>query len=823
MKRLNRVAYGSVSMALAATFLLAAAEQASAQGMRYTAQPGVSWVQWDDALGLEDVRLNGGSVGLGFGRYVGLRGYYLTKDNLSTGFQNLTFADPSATVANGNFELASYGGELTIGLGGGGIVPIVMGGGGIMRFRPEGEEDQKRIELKYGAGLRTYLAEAVELEFMVERNQFRLNPLDLIPAPAEGDPALPQFEGADAVRRNLALRLGIGIQLGSRQFERGSALDQAVESRYRRPFSDLAISLQPFVGRQSFDNAVGLADRDIGGITAGLDFGSFVGLRGFYWEGVNDDWDGFEGFKGYGAEAQFNLTDGEGLAPYLVAGAGQMEFGQDFDSLPSMVPADQKALILGAGLDFNFGSRLRLTASARDYIMAGDNFFAGGDLERAATPDDIVHNWQFAAGLKLLVGGGRGVSFDGRPPVAPEPAPVPRRVGETESVPVAQPTRPATPATPATPAPVQPSPEMSALVDRMEVAAARAEAAADRAQTAVDAQADAAAAAREAQPDTHPGPVAPSHLGAPVPTAEGVMTPGSHTMPMGSSPYGPVVVVPMPWPMPWGQAGMGTTMQPAAPGATSEGSQLAPGLTADQLRELIRSEINRAREEGVVPSQPTQPGVTSDDLAAMEERLVGRMNSTLERERRITEEIAREEADAAVGRRVPAGTPEAAAEEESMDAPRETRRIRLDPSLGFPVREYRPYTGLTFGQGSQWSFGIAADWGPVRPGSRFDLVPELAVAFGSGQPQWMAAANLQYRTGWVFERDSFWINPLVQAGPGIVNRDGMEAVVNLAYGATIQLRNVRSRNDAPLNLFIAHQGIDLYDRSSLILGLSLER
>ena len=795
----------------------------AAQGMRYVAQPGVSWVQWDDALGLADVRLNGGSAGIGFGRYVSLRGYYLTKDQLSTGFESLSFTDPiGSPLGNQNFDLTDYGGELTVGLGAGTIVPVLMGGGGILKLQPELGLQQKRITVKYGAGVRAYLSESLELEVMVERNQFRLDPLDLAIAPAEGDPALPTNDDADGIRRNLAVRVGLGFQLGSRDFARGSELDQAVEGRYQRPFSDLAISLQPFVGRQQFDDALGFADRDVAGFTGGLDFGSFVGLRGFYWKGVNDDFDAFEGLVGYGAEAQFNLTDGQGMAPYLLAGAGQMNFEGDFDSIPGQIPADQKAVILGGGIDFNFGSRIRLSATARNYLMAGNDFLAGGDLEQVSTPDDITHNWQFTGGIKLLVGGGRGIGVDRpAPDFPPAGTLVPVRIGSQGD------------AEPAPPTTVEPSTEMVLLVERMEAAAVRAEEAARRSEESAQAgrapEATAAGAAAMAQPH-------------PTETATGWPTPaGSALSPQpvaAGSPYGPVVIVPMPWPMPWGQPlAAAPASSPSESAAAATGG--AGGLTAEELREFIRAEMARGRteEEAAVQPRAPEPGLTAQDLAAMEARLGERMNAALERERKITEEIARQEADAAVARRVrdepvesiptlevrdeAASADEARAGVES-EAPG-ARRIRLDPSLGFPVREIRPFSGMTVGQGSQMVLGISADWGPFRSAPRFDLVPEVSVAFGAGHPTWMAVANLQYRTGWVFERDSFWINPLVQAGPGLLNRDGFEAVVNVAYGATIQLSGIRSREGRPLNLFVAHQGIDLFDRSSLILGLSLER
>jgi len=384
-----------------------------------------------------------------------------------------------------------------------------------------------------------------------------------------------------------------------------------------------------------------------------------------------------------------------------------------------------------------------------------------------------------------------------------------------------------------------PSPELTSLVERMEAAAVRAEDAAARAEATQDARMEAEARVHTDMPtapsrDLLAAPVDPTagHRGvdprAPTPYGQPIVPQNPWLTPNAAgTPYGPVIVVPMPWPMPWGQVapvvnpGVASGAAAATPGTSEPVASGGSALTADELRELVRAELAAA-----TPPAPVEPGVTAADLAAMEDRLGERLSSSLERERRLTEEIARQEADAAVGRRVRQDPVDPEEGTPTVDEPgdeRAVRRVRLDPSLGFPVRELRPYSGMTFGEGSQMVLGLAADWGPFQSGSRFDLVPEVSVAFGSGQPTWMAATNLQYRTGWVLERDSFWINPLAQIGLGLTNRDNFEAVLNAAYGATIQLSGIRGRNGAPVNLFVAHQGIDLFNRSSLIIGLSLER
>ena len=54
----------------------------SAQGLTYTLSPSARWIEWDEDLAFKQSRLWGGSVGIGFGRYVGLQAFHHQGDGL---------------------------------------------------------------------------------------------------------------------------------------------------------------------------------------------------------------------------------------------------------------------------------------------------------------------------------------------------------------------------------------------------------------------------------------------------------------------------------------------------------------------------------------------------------------------------------------------------------------------------------------------------------------------------------------------------------------------------------------------------------------------
>lgn len=616
---------GLLAGALASTSAPLAGQQ-----LRYNLRPSVTWTEWDESLGLGKARSLGGSAGLGFGEYVDLTAFYRKSDSRSTHLSTLPFtAGMRMPPADQLLDIDSWGAEVSIGLAGGSLVPVLMGGAGILRFRPEAGGDIRRVQLRYGGGLRTRVLDLFDGEVMVERSRYYLDPLELAAPLSVGDAALPEDPGAGVLRRNLALRVGLMLQLGDPDYPSWSDRYRAGDRRFRSPSSSAVVLFEPFGGAQAFDPGFGIDDQAIAGFRAGVELGPSVGLRGFYWRGVDDRHAWEDGIRGYGGEAQFSLGGLAPFSPHLLAGAGRMEFGPELASHGGSVPADRTALIVGGGLDLGLGRHLRLTVAARDYVMSRPDLAATAvDFEDVRDPGDLVHNWQMSAGLKILVGGGRG---------------------------------------------------------------------------------------------------------------------------------------------------------------------------------------------------PRRPDFGRDDLAEMEDRLAERVDARLDEMERKMEETARVEADATVEAE-PQDAPVMAVEPE-LAPPSEQAYgdSRLDPALGFPAHELRPYTGVLGGPDTQWIFGVAADWGPSDHLKAFNFVPEASLSLGQGKPSWLVAANLQYRPPWLYQRDSWWISPVTSFGLGVLNQDGSELVLNASWGVNLQLSHVRGVSGEPLNLYIAHQGIDLFRKERLILGMSVER
>ncbi len=392
----------------------------AAQGLTWTVSPSARWIDWDKAFSFDDTRLLGGAMGIGFGRYVGLEAFHHEEDGVSL----FTDVEGAPTV-----DVAQSGARVTLAFGTGKLVPIVGGGASLLRFRADGADRIRKLSLDYGAGLRIVLAERIQGEVSLEKTRYFLDSGNIL------DPTLPT---SDEARENLTLRAGLGIQLGRRSFDRSADLDDSFAQRYQAPFSGFALAIEPLIGRLDFDGPTGLARQDMVGVRAGVDFGSFFGLRAFHWWGTEDDFRTTNGFRILGGEAQFNLAAGPGITPFLTGGAGQLHWTPRGNGI-NPAPADQTAVILGGGVDFNFGQSVRVSLSARDYILGSADLAADPDLGSVADPDELIHNWQYSAGLKFVLGGGGGLIRSAVPARTPRVEPTTAAADEPLEAPVLEP------------------------------------------------------------------------------------------------------------------------------------------------------------------------------------------------------------------------------------------------------------------------------------------------------------------------------------------------------------------------------------------------
>lgn len=406
-----------VSIPVAAVCLtLSWALPLQAQETTWSIAPSVEQVRWGEAFGLEPTVTPALRLSVDFGPRFSLQPF----GTRSTGVR--LRPELGAEGEEGlRLRGETFGADLQITLMSGSFLPFVTLGGGVLRLEtPPGtgtgsplpgeeggsgaESDRRadRILLRAGAGTAIPVGERSRVEFFVRRQSARL-PEPFVPG------AVPEADfPEDGVVTSTVLGGGVRIPLG--------AAPGPLEAD---PGIVPGLFVEPFAGRLEFHRDLGLARENLAGIRAGVDLTPSVGARGWLWRGVDEDFSERRPLQGVGGEVQFTLEGGDRLAPFALAGGGQIRFRSglvDRDGAP-VASVTQNHLLLGGGVAFRVLDRVAIQASARNLLLSVDEDF--GDV---STPDDLRSNWLYSLGVSATVGGDPMAREARRRARAPEPA-----------------------------------------------------------------------------------------------------------------------------------------------------------------------------------------------------------------------------------------------------------------------------------------------------------------------------------------------------------------------------------------------------------------
>lgn len=394
-------------------FLLTVPAAAQVRGISYTLSPTVEYLYFDDDAGLDDQFLYGGELGFGFGRLVELNAVYTFNDNALTNYGNLSdisdeLADRLGELDERGVGIQRYGGTVKLNLATGNIVPYVQAGTGLIRFDPEDRNASRTIYLAGGGGLQFSVANRYTLRVGAQNVSYRYNlgsaffdETDL------ADAGLTPANFSEVTVNNWAFRGALQFYLGGRDPDQETDLDAALRDQFAGG-GGVAVPIEPFYGSISFDDAFGLRETQrVAGVHAGIDLGPYVGVRGFYWRGIEED----ETFKmddlqAYGGEVKFRLGSSMSLTPYLLVGGGYLDVMDGYEGRPDAVTdaEDHPFAMGGVGAVLPLGDALRLHGSVRNLLMTTQG------VDNVNDPNDVQSNWMYAAGLTFRLGASGGPS-----------------------------------------------------------------------------------------------------------------------------------------------------------------------------------------------------------------------------------------------------------------------------------------------------------------------------------------------------------------------------------------------------------------------------
>ena len=357
---------------------------------------------WDNKAGLEDGWLVGGKVGFGFGEFIELRATYLQSLDLKTNFENFGLPNYNhAIFSPQDVTLTRWGGEFKANIGTRGLMPYITLGTGVQSIEVNNNDKLEQIYASLGLGIKLNLSERVV--FLAEGKNTVYNFNSAAHLLTSADKTAFGVTAADFSNNrisNWAVQGALQIYLGGRNPGTLSELDQAYLNQFRGGLRGIQFSIEPGVAYIAFDENSLFRDTWLVGGYAGLDLNKYIGIRGFYFQAVEDmklSTD-FENLSMYGIEFRGRLNASTGIVPYISLGGGYINPQSSYPGKNGVLVEGNEFATGGLGLNIPLGKRVLLSGGAKAMITSSEY---AEDIE---LPGDLQTHMMYNAGIKFTLG-----------------------------------------------------------------------------------------------------------------------------------------------------------------------------------------------------------------------------------------------------------------------------------------------------------------------------------------------------------------------------------------------------------------------------------
>lgn len=373
--------------------------------LSYTIAPTGEYVFRDKKAGLADGFVAGGKLGFGFGQFLELSGVYMQAIDLKTDFSRYGLtSEIHSLIPERKVDWSRYGGELKVNLSRGTLLPFLSLGSGVQEMKlhngTSGDVVNQQIYLDLGAGIVLSMADRYTLTLSGKNAQYRHNAVRGLMT--EEDRQMLDLDLGDFDLKRLSnwgINASLQFYIGGENPSHLSQTDKAYRQHYGGGLGAFSVPIEPVGGRFKFHEKLPYRDTWYAGLQAGVNLGSYVGLSGFYWQGLEEDRArSRDDIRWYGGEARFNLNRGSGLTPFLTMGGGYLDVGKDYVAKEGMVAENQPFAMGGAGLSLSLSPYFKLFGGARAVLLSEE------DLDDLSQPSDVLTSWNYHFGMSLVVG-----------------------------------------------------------------------------------------------------------------------------------------------------------------------------------------------------------------------------------------------------------------------------------------------------------------------------------------------------------------------------------------------------------------------------------
>lgn len=380
--------------------------QAFAQvgGISYTLSPYAEYNLFNEKSGISDGIIGGAQLGLGFGQNVELGAVYARGFSLQTDLAQFPFeatADQIAAYQAADLELERYGGEVKFNLSRGAFLPYLTLGTGIQSIGLDSTNTSKQIYFNAGLGLKVSVANRYTIGIQAMNTSYRYNAVNsLLDDTQRESYGLIKEDFLSERINNWSLRASMAFYIGGRKPGGQTDVDRAYWDNFSGGFSGLNVPLEVSYSKMNFDEDLPFRDTWMAGGSAGFNFGSLVGVRGFYWRALEEDsYTEFDGLSMYGGEARFKLNEGKGFTPWVTVGGGNIHTHEGYVGVTDTLASDNKGFAMGGlGIDLPFSKYVKATGFVKSIVTTSE------DIEDLSNPEELKYSWNYGVSVNFVLG-----------------------------------------------------------------------------------------------------------------------------------------------------------------------------------------------------------------------------------------------------------------------------------------------------------------------------------------------------------------------------------------------------------------------------------
>ena len=383
-------------------FAIALGYNVSAQvkDISFAIAPTAEYVWWNKKSAIENGFMAGGYVGFGFGRNLELLGSYSQSLGFKSTIDGLSAPDniKNAFVST-DVDVRRWGGELK------GNIPMAYSfqpyvtlGSGIQTIKAN-EVGQDAVYFTFGLGAKFNLARRLTLNVQAKGSRFNLDASNILHKTSE--PRTSTYNQwitnnvSDKNMFNWSVGAGLQLYLGGRNPNELTELDHSYTN-----LKSFKFVVAPSLGYIKFDNDNNFRDAYLAGASIGFDFTEYIGIRGFYYQAMNDEKisSSFDKLSLYGADFSARLNVSNGVVPYITVGGGYLKAGNGYQGKVATVENESGIFAKGGiGLAIPLGKHLELFGAA-NLLYTTNNENATNALK---SPDKLQTNILYNAGIRI--------------------------------------------------------------------------------------------------------------------------------------------------------------------------------------------------------------------------------------------------------------------------------------------------------------------------------------------------------------------------------------------------------------------------------------